>query len=366
MNTGKKDQLIYDLIKDMTTVYKHWKDSGCQFHIPEEELNYLFAKILKDQKYVLSPLRILEIYNLIYYSYPNEYGNYSVEAYDYSIEADEYLKIHPDCMTDAIVCIKDRDKECVYLPANKRDALVMAGLGLLLFRISNRGIIPGYRHCSKLPYLKKTISEIGKVKRLYSLDLVTNLYTISNSLILEKVRKYVGESSIYKIIESFLHLPIIDKGGYIFMNTYAFHHMDFVTNDAGKPIFRQDIYRRWYKKHITDNKGIPLVGEITYSLLDIVLMDLFDREFKNRFPGIDFVRYLYQVFLFVKDDDSDVLDKNKFKELLIELNLKGEIKIDKDNKWMSISDYTMYVNNDGSVELLDEEERDLKFFRKKK
>ena len=67
------------------------------------------------------------------------------------------------------------------------------------------------------------------------------------------MKPLVSDGDVYKLISSLLCLPIIDDHG----------------------------------NHRSDSciSGIPPVGEITRVLFNIVLMDIFDREFAIRFPG---------------------------------------------------------------------------------
>lgn len=159
----------------------------------------------------------------------------------------------------------DPDIIYVVMP-DKEDVLVLMGLSLMLFRLSH-GRLPkdGYRFENEDDSFYYSLQQMGKVDRLYKLDLMASLRIIPISLILDKVKPFVGDGSVYKLISSLLFLPIIDDDG---------NH-------------REDI----------SCGGIPPVGEITRVLFNIVLMDIFDREFKKRFPGIAFVRLLNEVFI---------------------------------------------------------------------
>lgn len=132
---------------------------------------------------------------------------------------------------------------------------------------------------------------MGKVDRLYKIDLMPSLRILPISLILDKVKPFVGDGSVYKLISSFLYLPIIDDDG---------NH-------------RSDI----------SNGGLPPVGEITRVLFNIVLMDIFDREFPKRFPGIAFYRFVNEVFISTRGNDD--FDEKAGYALLEELSLAGRI-----------------------------------------
>lgn len=51
------------------------------------------------------------------------------------------------------------------------------------------------------------------------------------------------------------------------------------------------------KKKI-DKVGLPPAGELKRVLFDIVLKDLFDRNFEQRFPGVAFSRFRGDVLFF--------------------------------------------------------------------
>lgn len=95
----------------------------------------------------------------------------------------------------------------------------------------------------------ESLTKMKKVGTLYKFDLMRSG---PKSFVLETVKHYVEDSSVLNLIESFLNIHIIDDDG----------------NDRSE-------YTR----------GIPLAGEITRILLFIVLIEIFDREFKQRFPG---------------------------------------------------------------------------------
>lgn len=126
---------------------------------------------------------------------------------------------------------------------------------------------------------------------MYNLSLDKSLLILTKSVILEKVKPFVGEGSVcYNLISSFLHLSAIDMDG----NTVSF------------------------------DGCIPIVGDISKVLFDIVLMD-FDREFAKRFPGIAFTRYVSMVYISSKGDDEVLFDEKALYELLEELCLAGQL-----------------------------------------
>lgn len=184
------------------------------------------------------------------------------------------------------------------MPDNKEDLLVLMGLSRMLFRLSH-GCLPedGYRMVDMVPSFYSSIRGLGKVDRVYRLDLGPSLKKIPSSLVFSKVKPFFGDScSVYKLISSLLYLPIVDIYG----------------NNR-----RSDINLNGF--------GIPLVGEIPRVLFNIVLTDIFDREFAKRFPGIPFSRFISEVFLTTRGNDEIIFDDKAGNALLDELNLAGKI-----------------------------------------
>ena len=199
----------------------------------------------------------------------------------------------PDCPDIMFGAGHNPDMICVGMP-DKEDVLVLMGLSLMLFRLSY-GSLPkdGYRLDNLADSFYYDLQQMGKVDRLYRLDLRASLSMIPISLILDKVKFLVGDGSVYKLISSLLSLPIIDDDG----------------ND------RSDI----------SFGGMPPVGEITRVLFNIVLMDIFDREFPKRFPGIAFSRLMNEVFISTRGNDEVIFDDKAGYALLEELSLAGQI-----------------------------------------
>lgn len=98
---------------------------------------------------------------------------------------------------------------------------------------------------------------------------------------------------VYKLIESFLHLPIYDEYG----NLYDYCNID----------------------------GIPPVGDISRVLLDIALREVFEVEFLTRYPLVSYTRLMKDVFLLIQDSEKDLFNEKAGYELLESLDLSGEI-----------------------------------------
>lgn len=93
----------------------------------------------------------------------------------------------PDCPDIMFETGSDPDMISVVMP-DKEDVLVYLGLSLMLFRLSH-GCLPkdGYRLEDQVDSFYYSLQQMGKVDRLYRLDLQASLRTIPISLILDKV-----------------------------------------------------------------------------------------------------------------------------------------------------------------------------------
>lgn len=230
---------LAQLSADIEFIYNDLADNG--YSMPRYRLAVIQQKRLSGL-YVLSPLhaKFVKIENLT-----------------------QFLgKTLPDCPDITFgPCSSDPGMICVVLP-DKEDALVLMGLAQTLLRLSH-GRLPkdGYRLSDGVSSFYHSLQQMGKVDRLYRLDLTASLRIIPISLLLDKVRHLVGEGAVSNLISDFLDLPIIDD---------------------------DENHRRI--------GGIPPVGEITRVLFNIALTDIFDREFAKRFPGIAFSRFLHEVY----------------------------------------------------------------------
>lgn len=201
----------------------------------------------------------------------------------------------PDCPDIMLRPCSDPDIFDVVM-SDKDDVWVLMGLSLTLFRYSY-GSLP--KDCYRLDHLVdsfyESLQQMGKVDRLYRVELHTSLSNIPISLILDKVKPLVGDGSVvYKLISSFLKLPIIDDDGN--------HRSDMSYG------------------------GIPPGGEIARVLFNIALMDIFDREFAKRFPGIAFSRFINEIYISTRGNDDVIFNEKAGYALLEELSLAGQIE----------------------------------------
>lgn len=254
---------LVQLSADIDYIYQDLVDN--QFSMSHYQLVGIQQKILSGL-YVLSPLQV---------------------KYIKKADLSRFLHTLADCPDIMLGTGSDPEIINAFMPA-KDDVLVLMGLSLMLLRLSH-GSLPkeGYRLENQVGSFYYGIKEMGKVDRLYKLDLGDSLRIIPKTLILDKVKPFVGDGTVYKLISSFLDLPIID--------------------DDGKNI----------------SYGIPPVGEITKVLLNIVLMEIFDREFPKRFPGIAFSRFINEVVISTRGNDD--FDEKAGYALLEELGLAGNI-----------------------------------------
>jgi hypothetical protein len=112
------------------------------------------------------------------------------------------------------------------------------------------------------------------------------------SLILDKVKLFIGDGNLYlyRLISDFLNIPIYDDFG----------------------------NRRF-------DVSLPPIGELTRVIFNIVLIDVFDREFTKRFPGIKIYRFVNEVFISTRENDQVTFGVDALYKLLNDLQLVGTI-----------------------------------------
>lgn len=294
------ESALVPLSSDIEFIYNDFIRTESPLPISREELEVIQQLILNGI-YVLSPLHV-KYMNLI----------------DLPIFLSERLPDCPDMGID--YCLESGDAFAV-MPS-KRDVLVLMGLSVLLFRLSY-GDLPkdGYRITNLHSSFYESLSKMGKVDRLYMLNNNPSLDILPISLVLDRVKPLVGDGSIYKLIHSFLKLPIIDEDG---------------------------------KKDTVKERscGIPIAGEITRVLFNIVLKDVFDREFTKRFPGVAVARWINQVFLSINGNEKVNFDDKAGYQLLKDIGLVGEIKdIQPGQKPIITLRKMIYLDNDKKVHI---------------
>jgi hypothetical protein len=268
VNYSTMDSELVQLSENIEEVYNdltcntNYSMSRCEFSVLQQRL---LSGLL-----VLSPLRVKIVHE---HAFPSFFHEMYLRCPDFS-----YLPtIYEDYM-------------CVVMP-DEKDVLVYMGLSKKLSRLYS-GVLPE----DGMKEYHQSIINMGKVNRLYRLDLTEPLLgnIISKSKILEIVKQIVGEGSIcYKLIKSFLHLPFVDY-------------------DNGS--------------YISFGDCIPPTGSLTWVLENLILKEIFDREFAKRFPSIAFSRILNQVIIPNRRIDSYSFDETEIYALINSLSLPGFIQ----------------------------------------
>nr|YP_010265587.1 hypothetical protein MFQ52_mgp60 [Bidens bipinnata]YP_010352685.1 hypothetical protein MFU86_mgp60 [Bidens biternata]UIR99039.1 hypothetical protein [Bidens bipinnata]UIR99102.1 hypothetical protein [Bidens biternata]UIR99164.1 hypothetical protein [Bidens biternata]UIR99283.1 hypothetical protein [Bidens bipinnata] len=71
--------------------------------------------------------------------------------------------------------------------------------------------------------------------------------------------------------------------------------------------------------------GTYTVGDLSRIVLNLVLKEIFDYEFRKVFPGIAFLRFVNQVIIGTKDSDEVLFNEEEGYALLKSLGLTGQI-----------------------------------------
>lgn len=268
-STGKCSR--EDLTSCIEFVYKDLTEND-NWNLPRELYESIHEKILIGV-YVFYPLRVKFIKK--------------VDLIDF---LEKTLIEIPDIL---ITNNKDSRILSIIFP-NKVDVLVFMGLSLML---TNKVYVTlpkekFNRLSSMEDSFYESLQKMRNVDTLYKFDLTESIRIIPKSVVLERVKEYVGDSFVLELVESFLNIHVIDDDG----------------NDRSE-----------------FTSGIPLAGEITRILFNIVMIQIFDREFKLRFPGIEFVRFNDEVFVSTRLNDTVIFSERTGNEFLAERSLSGKI-----------------------------------------
>ena len=276
----------------LLTLTRKFATVECSLVQLSADIDFIYNDLTTNTEFSMSRFRLAvvkqQIQHRLYVLSPLQFRKIKKESFTQFLQ--DTLSDCPDMM---IGTGEDPDRIYVLMP-DKADVLVFMGLSLMLFRLSHGGLPEdGYRTNDQCEALFKSLKEMGKVDRLYRLDLKYSLNIIPKSLVLDNVKSFVGDGYVYNLISSILNLPIIDEDG---------NHRDDISLG-----------------------GIPPVGEIARVLFNIVLMDIFDREFPKRFPGVAFTRMNNEVFILTRENDNVVFDYKAGYLLLEELSLVGNL-----------------------------------------
>ncbi|KAL4553873.1 hypothetical protein LXL04_040147 [Taraxacum kok-saghyz] len=195
----------------------------------------------------------------------------------------------PDCPDLTFYPYRKSSSYIVVFPSKKEDVLVLMALSIHLYRLTY-GSVPkeNYRLLDREGLFYSSIQNMGKMTRLYQINMNPYLQLIHESLILDGVKSFVGEDSVcYRLVSSFLHLDTFDEDG-----------------------------------RMIDFGCMPTVGEITRVLFNLALME-FDRRLCHKYPGIVFERFIGLVYIACTDDLR--IDEYQVWDMIQDLGLSCEI-----------------------------------------
>ena len=76
---------------------------------------------------------------------------------------------------------------------------------------------------------------------------------------------------------------------------------------------------------VAKSSGLPLVGELSRLLFDMIVMDRFDKEFEKEFPKRPFLRFQHEVYIPLYKDDDVHFNEKRVASFLEKRGLRGEI-----------------------------------------
>lgn len=254
-------KVVCSFYKFPLSLTRYYSTIDCSLAQLSEDIEFIYNDLIKNTKFSMSRVELGDIQQkfLSGFYVLSPLRVKFIRREDLSQFLHETL---PSCPDFTFWPSKDQSLFIVVMPC-KEDVLVLMGLSLMLYRLTHGGLPKeGYRITNRVEKFHSGIKKMGKVNRLYRLDLNDSLRQIPVSLILDKVKPLVGEGSVcYKLIKNFLYTPTL--------------------TDDGKLIYFG---------------CMPSVGEISRVLFNIVLMD-FDRELAKKYPGIAFERFISLVIL---------------------------------------------------------------------
>nr|CBJ23357.1 hypothetical protein [Beta vulgaris subsp. maritima] len=173
-----------------------------------------------------------------------------------------------------------------------KDSLVLMGLSVTLHRLIY-GTLPenGFRLSDRFPALVKTLEDMKNVDKLYKVEMASSLSVIRKSHVLKAVKPFLGDGYVFRLVRSIFDLPIYRNDGSL----------------------------------ISLDHNIPPIGEVSRLLFNVVLMDIFDREFVKCYPEIRFTRFCHEIFVATADIYDVFFDEKTCYALLEKTGLRGEI-----------------------------------------
>lgn len=176
-----------------------------------------------------------------------------------------------------------------------KDELVLRGLALMIYQFTHYYSIEYENWVDGLltNYLDK-VKAIVQSNRLFRLKVKYPMLggSISRCRILDVVKVYVEEDSVvYNLVKQFLYNDFLDSDG----EDFPLHYM-------------------------------PDLGEITYAFENLLMNEIFEKAFDQKFPSIHYHRFLDEVLISCTCmEDSILFNERTLYTLLEEINLPGDI-----------------------------------------
>lgn len=174
-------------------------------------------------------------------------------------------------------------------PQNSTDLLLLMALSKVLLTL-----IDSNPNVYKLDeyYHDYYLNRMQNVCRLYKIDLSQSIKCIDKFDVLENIQFIGLNGVVFNLIKDFVSLPIFDA----YLNKRI----------------------PWY--------GIPPIGKISNVIFDIFLINRFDREFNDRYPGVSYTRFGYEVFIATKLNDEFIIDEEEAEHFIDNVvRLHGDI-----------------------------------------
>lgn len=241
------DSSLIQLLEDIDFIYNDLRTSF-DFKMSQKELSGL-KQVLLSGFYTPSPIRLRRIRR-----------DALVEFLTATLPDFPDLSYGPSKKSDEIYV--------VFHPSKKEDVLVFMALSILFYRFTY-GSVPkeNYRILDRVGIFYSGIQKMGKVTRLHQINIDPYFEILLPSEVLAAVEPFVGADSVcYNLVSKFVNLDAFDE----------------------------------YGKRLSFD-CIPTVGEITRVLFNLTLIE-FDRQLRDKYPGIKFERLLGNVFIASTDD----------------------------------------------------------------
>jgi len=202
----------------------------------------------------------------------------------------EITKVRPDAMLTWIFQLNE--KPLLFLHHQDDIILIVALSNTIICLIY--GALPDDEfpyECQALSFYAR-LASFRDVSILYKVYLKPSIFTIPNTRIIDKVKELAGNGIVTN--SDFLKLTIYSSG-------------EEIVYPTGR---------------------LSLAGKLTMALFDMVLMD-FDHEFKDRFPGIECIRFIDEVYIAIKCGDRHMNEDELLKDILKflnEMDIEGKIE----------------------------------------